>query len=141
MKVSEFARRAGVAASAIRFYEAEGVLPEARRTGTGYREYDEADLCRLRIVVTLRSLGLDLHESGRLATLCGEGRCDEMTTDLLPRIVDRRAEIAAARAELDHLDGELRELERSLRNGEPNPPLCHEGDDDNDCAVRFPVRM
>ena len=117
MKVSEVARRAGVAASAIRFYEAEGVLPEPARTPSGYRDYDEVDLCRLRTLVSLRSLGIDLQEAGRLAGACADGRCDDMATDLLPRIEARRAEVASARAELDHLDAELALVERTLRGG------------------------
>jgi MerR family transcriptional regulator, copper efflux regulator len=119
MKVSELARRAGIAPSALRFYEAEGVLPRAARGPSGYRDYDDVDLCRVRVVVSLRSLGLDLHEAGRLAGLCGEGRCDEMAVDLLPRIVARRSEVASARAELDHLDAELASLERKLRGEQP----------------------
>ena len=117
MKVSEMARRAGVAASAVRFYEAEGILPPPPRTASGYRQYAEVDLCRLRMLVSLRSLGIDLHEAGRLASTCADGRCDEMATDLLPRIVARRAEVASARAELDHLDAELGRVERLLRGG------------------------
>ena len=127
MKVSELAQQVGVAASAIRFYEAQGVLPRAPRSGSGYREYGEADLCRVRVLVALRSLGLDLHEAGRLASMCSEGRCDEMAGDLLPRLVARRAEIAKARAELDHLDVELDALERTLQSGVPQPILCFEG--------------
>jgi len=132
MKVSEVARRAGVAASAIRFYEAEGVLPEPSRTPAGYRDYDEVDLCRLRMVVTLRSLGIDLHEAGRLAGTCTDGRCDEMATDLLPRIEARRAEVASARAELDHLDAELALVERALRGGASVFNVCDEDGASND---------
>lgn len=123
MKVSDLARRAGIAPSAVRFYEAEGVLPPAPRGPSGYREYAEIDVCRLRVVVALRSLGLELHEAGRLAAMCGEGRCDDMAVDLLPRIVARRLEVANARAELDHLDTELAALERSLRDGTPRSML------------------
>lgn len=136
MKVSEMARRAGVAASAVRFYEAEGILPPPARTPSGYRDYAEADLCRLRVVVTLRSLGIDLHEAGRLAATCADGRCDDMATDLLPRIVARRAAVASARAELDHLDTELGLVEWALRGGATILRLCdREGalDDSVDC--------
>ena len=139
MKVSEIAERAGVAASAVRFYEAEGILPPPRRTGAGYREYDETDLCRLRVLVTLRSLGIDLHEAGRLAGTCADDRCDEMATDPLPRIAVRRTEVASARAELDHLDAELALVERSLRSGASLLPMCEPGcegesDDSAGCA-------
>lgn len=127
MKVSELARQAGVAASAVRFYEAEGILPPPRRSPAGYRQYDGVDVCRLRVLVTLRSLGIDLHEAGRLAATCADGRCDEMAVDLLPRVVARRAEVASARAELDHLDTELGLVERALRSGATELGLCCEG--------------
>lgn len=139
MKVSELARRAGVAASAIRFYEAEGLLPPPKRAPSGYRDYEEVDLCRLRVLVSLRSLGLDLREAGRLAGICSAGRCDEMAEDLLPRIVARRQEIAQTRAELDHLDARLGDLESKLRDGatslglsEAEGVLC--GPDCRDCC-------
>lgn len=89
MKVSELAKRAGVAPSAIRFYEREGVLPAAPRSESGYRDYGDDDLNRVRVLATLRSLGLDLHEAGRLASMCSDGRCDEMAADLIPQIRGR----------------------------------------------------
>ena len=65
----------------------------------------------------MRSLGLDLREAGRLAEQCSSGHCDEMADNLLPQIVARRAEVAPARAELDHLDARLLALEATLRAG------------------------
>jgi len=124
VKVSELAGHVGVSAAAIRFYEAEGILPAPSRAGNGYREYSDADLCRLRIVVSLRGLGLELGESGRLAALCADDRCDDMADQLAVRLADRRAAVAAARAELDHLDSELAKLQESLASGQPKPSLC-----------------
>lgn len=115
MRVSELARRIGVRPSAIRFYESEGILPDPGRGPNGYREYSDTDYCRARVFVTLRSLGIEPRESGRLAQLCASGECDEMEEQLLPRLRQRRDEIAAARAELDHLDAELARLELQVR--------------------------
>ncbi|HEX7591753.1 MAG TPA: MerR family transcriptional regulator, partial [Candidatus Limnocylindrales bacterium] len=70
MKVSDLARRAGVAPSAVRFYEEMGVLPLALRRDNGYRDYAEDALARLRLVVSLRRLGLTPVDAGRLAALC-----------------------------------------------------------------------
>lgn len=126
MKVSELAREAGVSAKTVRFYEAEGVLPRAARGPNRYRDYHNEDLCRLRLVVALRGLGLDLAESGRMAGLCIDGRCEEMAGDLLERVARRRGEIAAAKAKLDHLDSELEALMRALETGAPQPRLCLE---------------
>lgn len=126
MNVTELARRAGVTATALRFYEAEGVLPAARRGSNGYRVYDEDDVCRVRALSALRRLGIPLDESGRLATQCASGHCDEMYDDLVPRLAQRRAEVAAARAELEHLEAELARLETAVRTGQPQPILCRE---------------
>ena len=117
MKVSELAKRAGIASSAIRFYEASGILPAPRRAESGYRTYADDDLCRVRVLVSLRSLGLDLREAAKLADQCRTGHCQEMSVNLLPQVVARRNEIAAARVELDHLDARLAALESELRDG------------------------
>lgn len=127
MKVSELARKAGVTPAAVRFYESEGILPEAVRSANGYRDYDDSDLCRLRVVVSLRGLGLELSECGRLAALCQDGKCDSMERQLLDRLDERRAAVAAARAELDHLDRELATLQSAMQAGKRNlPMLCED---------------
>jgi arsenate reductase len=112
MKIAELARRAGIATSAVRFYEETGVLPGAPRRANGYREYDEEDLARLRLVVALRRLGLAPVDAGRLATLCVEH--GEMDQDLIPLIASQRAAIERQRTDLDRLDAELTDLELTI---------------------------
>ena len=126
MKVSELAHRAGIAASAVRFYEAEGILPGARRSGNGYRDYGEADLCRLRMVVSLRKLGVDLQECGRLSSRCCGDGCDEIAAELADVVARRRKEVAVARDEIDHLDRELANLQQALASGRSAGSLCRE---------------
>ena len=60
MKIGEFARRAGVGASKVRFYEARGLLPPSARSANGYRSYDEADLRVIGFVDRARALGCAL---------------------------------------------------------------------------------
>jgi len=113
MKVAELARRAGVAPSAVRFYEGVGVLPPAVRLGNGYRDFDATDLARLRLVVVLRRLGLAPADAGRLAALCMER--GEIDTDLAPMVAAQRAAIEGQRADLDRLDSELTDLELTIQ--------------------------
>ena len=108
MKVSDFARLAGIAPSAVRWYESAGVIPPARRTGNGYRAFDAGDLARLRLVVSLRRLGLGPEDAGRVARLCLDHGAVDL--DLAPFIADQRAAIDRQRAELDRLDAELSDL-------------------------------
>lgn len=124
MKVSELAERAGTNAKTIRFYEAEGILPAPPRAPNGYREYGAVDVCRTRTLVSLRNLGLELSEAGRLAHLCATGRCDDMGSDLVARIPERRRAVAAAMAELAHVDAELAALERALTSEQPEGSCC-----------------
>ena len=112
MKVSELAERAGIAASAVRWYESAGIIPAATRQANGYREFAEQDLARLRLVVSLRRLGLGPEDAGRMARLCLEQ--GEVDRDLAPLIADQRAAIARQRDDLDRLDGELIDLEGTI---------------------------
>ena len=124
MNVSELAGAVGIAPSAVRFYERRGVLPAAARRANGYRDYTANDLCRLRLVVSLRSLGLELAAAGRLAELCCTGHCDAMARDLLPMVAGQRLAVSRARRELDELDRQLDAVEASLAMGDPDQDLC-----------------
>jgi arsenate reductase len=112
VRIAELGRRAGVAPSAIRWYEQVGVLPAPRRRLNGYREYGDADLARLRLVLALRRLGLGPEDAGRLARLClAHGKID---ADLAPLLAEQREAIARQRADLDRLEGELVDLEMTI---------------------------
>lgn len=62
MRIGELATRAGTTTRTLRYYETRGLLP-ARRTGNGYRTYDEDDLRLLRQIRTLQDFGFDLEET------------------------------------------------------------------------------
>ena len=138
MNVSDLAREVGIAPSAVRFYERKGILPPAPRQDNGYREYGDDDLCRLRVVVSLRRLGLDLPIAGRLAALCQSGECDTMARDLLPLVGAQRHTIARTRTELDDLDGRLAKLETELQTNGVDPDLCiAKGGEIDDAKLRL----
>ncbi|ATJ87924.1 MerR family transcriptional regulator [Ralstonia solanacearum] len=62
MKIGELARLSGVAASRIRFYEANGLLQPAQRQANGYREYAPQTLTRLEIILRAQDTGFSLEE-------------------------------------------------------------------------------
>ena len=61
LTISEVARRSGVRASTIRYYESINVLPAARRAN-GRRRYDVAILDRLAFIQVAQRLGFRLSE-------------------------------------------------------------------------------
>ena len=61
LTIGEVARRAGVAASSIRYYERIGLLPQPDRLA-GQRRYDAAVLGRLGFIGVAQSAGFKLRE-------------------------------------------------------------------------------
>src|SRR5215813_8813339 len=65
LTISDVARRVGLHASAIRYYEQIGLLPRAQRVN-GQRRYDATTLYRLAIIRRARQLGFTLDEIRQL---------------------------------------------------------------------------
>lgn len=61
MTISEVAKRFGLRASAIRYYEQIGVLLPPRRVG-GQRRYDESVLAKIAVIQRARETGFNLDE-------------------------------------------------------------------------------
>ena len=61
LAIGEVAERSGVAPSALRFYERQGLI-ESERTGGNQRRYDRAVLRRIAFVQAGRAAGVTLSE-------------------------------------------------------------------------------
>lgn len=68
MRIGELARRAGVAPSAVRYYERSGLLPAPARV-SGRRVYAPDALSRLAVILHARRLGFTIAETRRLVTM------------------------------------------------------------------------
>jgi MerR family transcriptional regulator, redox-sensitive transcriptional activator SoxR len=62
LKIGEVARRAGVAASTLRYYEKAGLLPAPARISKR-RHYDRQVLGRIRIILIARDAGFTVSET------------------------------------------------------------------------------
>ena len=62
MKIGELAKATGLSTKTIRFYEAEGLIPNPPRTDSGYRAYAGPDVARLGFILKAKRLGLSLDE-------------------------------------------------------------------------------
>jgi MerR family redox-sensitive transcriptional activator SoxR len=104
LTIGEVARRAGIAASAIRYYERIGLLPVASRVA-GQRRYGDAVLTRLALVGMAREAGFTLAEIGTLlggfpeATPAAE-RWRELAMRKLPEVEAMISRLVTVRAVL-----------------------------------------
>ncbi len=115
MRIGELAAAVGVSTDTVRFYERSGWLPRASRQANAYRDYGQADVEHLRLIIDLRRLDLPLEDAAKIAGWCHAGHCVDSTAEL-PRIIEvRRAEIADRIAGLQALDSRLAALLGHLR--------------------------
>jgi len=102
--IGEVAKRSGVAASALRYYEERGLIA-SEREGSGHRRYRRAVLRRIAFIVFAQRVGLTLDE------ICEE--LSKLPADTVPTGRDwaRLSEAWSTR-----IDNRMAELER-LKNG------------------------
>ncbi len=106
MKIGELAKAAECTTETVRFYEKEGLLPAAVRTGSNYRHYDASHVERLRFIRNCRSLDMTLDEVRELLEAI---RTPDTGCEAVNRLLDEH--IGHVRTRL----AELRRLERQLR--------------------------
>lgn len=116
MRIGALAERAGVTTKTIRYYESIALLADPARTPTGYREYGDDAVERLRFIRDAQSSGLSLSEIQSVLELKDSGArsCDH-TMALLDRhlaeIDEQIARLEVARTELLELAGRARGLD------------------------------
>jgi MerR family transcriptional regulator, copper efflux regulator len=69
LTIGQVAKLAGVGIQTIRFYEREKVIEEPVRRESGYRQYDEEIVRRLRFIKRAQALGFSLREISSLLAL------------------------------------------------------------------------
>ncbi|HEX4731260.1 MAG TPA: redox-sensitive transcriptional activator SoxR [Solirubrobacterales bacterium] len=110
LTISETARRSGVAASALRYYEERGLI-SAEREGSGHRRYPRPVLRRIAFIVFAQRLGLSLDEiAAELAKLPPQGVATRRDWSRLSatwsgRIDERIAELERLKAGLTECIG------------------------------------
>lgn len=122
MQIGTVAKKSGVPAKTIRYYESVGLIDTARRTAGGYRSYDERDVETLKFIQRARSLGFPVADVSDLLTLWRDrGRQSAQVKALAERHL----------AEMDRKITELRGMRRTL---EHLVERCH-GDDRPECPI------
>lgn len=111
MDIAEVARRAGVPASTLRYYEEQGLIRSTGRTGLR-RRFEPGVLERLSLIALGQAAGFSLQEIGRMFAPDGRPRID-------------RQKLAGKADELDATIRKLAALRDSLRHAAACPAPSH----------------
>lgn len=103
-KVKEVAQLSGVTVRTLHHYDEIGLLRPSRRTRSGYRLYDDADLLLLQQVLVYRELGLPLEKIKAIV--------HDPAFDRVAALREQRAELARR---VEHAESMLRAVDTALR--------------------------
>ena len=117
MTIGQVARNAGVGVETVRFYERQGLLQEPARKASGYRQFTEDVIARLRFIKRAKELGFSLKEIKELLALRvdPETTCAEVRTRAQAKITDVETKILA----LQRIKKALVRLTTSCRGSGP----------------------
>ena len=106
MTIGQVAKAAGVGVETIRFYERKKLIPQPKRSTTGYRAYDQQIAQRVRFIRRAQELGFSLAEVQQLLELRLDPRrsCSEVKAEAETKIESIDSKIA-----------ELRRMRKALR--------------------------
>lgn len=122
MHIGSVAKKSGIAAKTIRYYESIGLIESAERTESGYRVYGQRDVETLRFIQRARGLGFSVADVGNLLALW---RDKQRASAQVKALATRHVE------EIDLKIAELRAMRDAL---DDLVQRCH-GDDRPDCPI------
>ena len=106
--IGEAARLSGVNIETIRYYEREGIVPNAERSASGRRQYDDTAIARLRFIRRCRDLGFPICDIRALLDLSSNATkpCHDV------RVISQRhlEDVRARLADLQKLEAALEDL-------------------------------
>jgi DNA-binding transcriptional MerR regulator len=115
LNIGEVARRSGLPARTIRFYEAEGVVGAPPRSASGYRMYGDHDVALLRLIACGRKLGLSPADLSRIGASARSSDCKSFVGTVVEAVESQRGRIDEQLRALRELKAQLAAFERQVR--------------------------
>lgn len=104
--IGEMAKRLGVPASTLRYYDKEGLLPFVERSNSGIRMFKDSDFEWLQIIGCLKKTGMSLRDIKNFIEMAMEG--DSTIDNRLELIIEQKHSV---QKQIDELNGTLKTLE------------------------------
>lgn len=123
IRIGQLADQTGASVETLRYYEAQSLIPEPRRSDAGYRLYTDQDVRRVSFVLRARAMGFSLRETAELLSLQVDkaaSTCGEVKELAEQKLTDIDAKIA----ELNRMKSALRQVTEACAGGEETALNC-----------------
>ncbi len=120
MTIGELAGELQLNPKTIRYYEEVGLLPEPRRSESGYRLYSKHEVERLQLIQRAKLIGLSLAEIKEIVEYAVDRRCGVTEVRLLSLVEEKLGEIDRKIDDLITLRDNLRQYHRDLSSRTPS---------------------
>jgi MerR family copper efflux transcriptional regulator len=116
MQIGDVARKAGISARAVRYYEELGLIRPSSHSQGGFRLYGDESFKRLQLINHLKELGLTLTEIGEILSVKGRKGSDRETAQRLLGLFDDKLALLEAKIRvLEIMKAEIQGTLRLLR--------------------------
>jgi Cu(I)-responsive transcriptional regulator len=122
VNIGQAAKASGISQRMIRHYESIALMPKPLRRDSGYRDYGDVDVHRLKFIANARDLGFPVEEIRTLLSLWDD--LDRPSSQVKMLAQSRAAELGRKAQALDAMRQSLLMLAQS----------CH-GDDRPECPI------
>lgn len=117
--IGDFAKRLGLTVQAIRYYDAEGLLPLLKRDEGGRRMFTEDDIRTLQMILDLRDAGVSIKDSAKFEgwRLQGDRTLQDRADFLNEHEQELQSRIDSLKASMAHLHFKQWYYETALKAG------------------------
>jgi MerR family copper efflux transcriptional regulator len=123
LSIGQVAKQTGVTVETVRFYEKRGLIEQAKRTASGYRQYVPGTVKRIRFIQHAKDAGFTLNDIAELLAL--RQAPGETCAPIRAR----------AQAKIEAVDSKLRDLQRIRDALSKLVNKCDTNDALGDCPI------
>lgn len=133
LMAGKLAKEAQIGFETIRYYERRGILPKPNKSASGYREYSEETVERIRLIKKMQRLGFSLIEIKRL--LLDESISQEECKSVERKLKWKVSEIEKKIFELQEIKSNLSDILKTCQMNKKKKwcPLLHEVEHIENC--------
>lgn len=126
LMAGKLAKEAQIGFETIRYYERRGILPKPNKSASGYREYSEETVERIRLIKKMQRLGFSLVEIKRL--FLNESIFQEECKSVERKLKGKISEIEKKIFELQEIKSNLSDILKTCQVNKKKEccPLLHE---------------